>query len=88
MRSLTGSKIVAYGRLRCTNKKAKGLDGLPLGEYYEVFVDIVLDSNVLLPRVQGQATKLGAAVGRCIAWPFQNVWNANAQPIILHVYNS
>uniref|UniRef100_A0A0A9C3D6 Transposase Tnp1/En/Spm-like domain-containing protein n=1 Tax=Arundo donax TaxID=35708 RepID=A0A0A9C3D6_ARUDO len=49
LRSLVGSNIVAYGRITCTDKNAKGVDGLPLGDYCEVLVDAVLDNNVLLP---------------------------------------
>ncbi|KAL6597489.1 hypothetical protein ACP70R_046929 [Stipagrostis hirtigluma subsp. patula] len=81
LRSLVGSNIVAYGRITCTDKNAKGVDGLPLGDYCEVLVDLVLDNNVLLPRAQGQATKLGSAIGRCIAWPFQNVVQADGSPL-------
>uniref|UniRef100_A0A0E0AHU0 Transposase Tnp1/En/Spm-like domain-containing protein n=1 Tax=Oryza glumipatula TaxID=40148 RepID=A0A0E0AHU0_9ORYZ len=59
--SLTENKIVVHGRLRCKDKSAKYADGLPLGDFFEVLVD-VLDNNILLPRVHGQISKLGAAV--------------------------
>ncbi|KAL6646638.1 hypothetical protein ACP70R_015715 [Stipagrostis hirtigluma subsp. patula] len=84
LRSLVGSNIVAYGRITSTDKNAKGVDGLPLGDYCEVLVDVVLDHNVLLPRAQGQATKLGSAIGRCIAWPFQNVVQADGSPLRMY----
>ncbi|KAF0912255.1 hypothetical protein E2562_013207, partial [Oryza meyeriana var. granulata] len=89
LRNIGGSNIVAHGRLQCTDKTAIGVDGLALGIFYELLIDVVLDKNVAFPRPLHKATKLGSVVGLCIAWPHQNFWDLMAHKItVLGSYGS
>jgi len=67
------TSMVAFATIQATDSKSKATDGQPLGDCVEVLINTVFSKTTLLPRSQGNISKLSNAVGRCIQWPRKNV---------------
>ena len=67
------TSMVAFATIQATDSKSKATDGQPLGDCVEVLINTVFSKTTLLPRSQGNISKLSNAVGRCIQWPQKNV---------------
>jgi len=60
------TSMVAFATIQATDSKSKATDGQPLGDCVEVLINTVFSKTTLLPRSQGNISKLSNAVGRCI----------------------
>ena len=67
------TSMVAFATIQATDSKSKATDGQPLGDCVEVLINTVFSKTTLLPRSQGNISKLSNPVGRCIQWPQKNV---------------
>ena len=67
------TSMVAFATIQATDSKSKATDSQPLGDCVEVLINTVFSKTTLLPRSQGNISKLSNAVGRCIQWPQKNV---------------
>ncbi|KAG2562514.1 hypothetical protein PVAP13_8KG284002 [Panicum virgatum] len=65
--------MVAFATIQATDSKSKATDGQSLSDCAEVLINTVFSKTTLLPRSQGNISKLSNPVGRCIQWPQKNV---------------